>query len=66
MMKKRSKRVRRRHCCKSVCKHSIKVTSFLVLPLMLTIFTIIITFEQRQDTAEQRQQDLNISSMVRD
>ena len=58
-------RNRCRRCCACTCKHSIKVTSAVLLPLLLAIFTVVITFEQRQDSQLQREQDLNVSLQAR-
>ncbi|CAM4799137.1 unnamed protein product [Rotaria magnacalcarata] len=66
-----------RRCCTLTCKHCIKITSAVLLPLLLAIFTVIITLEQRTDSEkqrledrelarEQRQQDLNMSILTRE
>lgn len=68
---------RHRRCCTLFCKHCIKFTSAIILPLLLAIFTVVITLEQRKDSEqqrledremarEQRQQDLNMSIMTRE
>ena len=59
-----------------VCRYLVKVVSVLVIPLILTIFTVVFTFEQKrlsieqrtedqQNAREERRQDLNISNFVR-
>ncbi|CAM2712554.1 unnamed protein product [Rotaria socialis] len=68
---------RYRRCCTLTCKHCIKVTSAVLLPLLLAIFTVVITLEQRTDSEQQRsedrelareqcQQDLNMSILTRE
>ncbi|CAF0948714.1 unnamed protein product [Rotaria sordida] len=66
-----------RRYCLLTGKHSLKIISSCFLPLVLAIFTVIITLEQKKDAdlqrledrqlaREQRQQDLNISIMTRE
>ncbi|CAF1255354.1 unnamed protein product [Adineta steineri] len=71
-----SKRRRRKFCCDLTLKECIECGSSLLLPLMLGVFTIVITLHQtnvagqqrledRHIAKEERQQDLNISAQQR-
>ena len=53
-------------CCGLKIKDILQCMGHLVVPLLLAIFTVVITFEQRQDTQQQRMQDLNISREQRE
>ncbi|CAF1049405.1 unnamed protein product [Adineta steineri] len=70
------KRRRRKFCCDLTLKECIECGSSLLLPLMLGVFTIVITLHQtnvagqqriedRQIAKDERQQDLNISAQQR-
>ncbi|CAF1263741.1 unnamed protein product [Adineta steineri] len=70
------KRRRRKFCCDLTLKECIECGSSLLLPLMLGVFTIVITLHQtnvagqqrledRHIAKEERQQDLNISAQQR-
>ncbi|CAF3975669.1 unnamed protein product [Rotaria magnacalcarata] len=72
-----NQRVPSRSWCTLSCNDGIKLASALILPLLLAIFTVVITFEQKKDAdrqrfedrelaREQRQQDLNMSIMARE
>ena len=69
-------RSRERYLCGLTAKDIFSVLSTLILPLMLGIFTVILTFEQKAEgvrqrledrrlASEQREQDLNISGEQR-
>jgi hypothetical protein len=69
--------VRNQRWCTLSCNDGIKLVSALILPLLLAIFTVVITLDQRKDAdtqrfedrelaREQRQQDLNMSIMARE
>ena len=47
-------------------KNVVQCIGSLFVPLLLAIFTVIITFQQRDDASQQRLQDLNISRAQRD
>jgi hypothetical protein len=66
-----------RRCCQLTLKKFMIIISNLLLPLILIVFTIVITLQQRQDAEKQRQedqaiareqrfQDLNLSLMARE
>ena len=47
-------------------KDVVQCVGSLFVPLLLAIFTVIITFQQRDEASQQRLQDLNISRAQRD
>jgi uncharacterized protein YjbI with pentapeptide repeats len=76
VIKKFLKRRYSRKCTK-LYKHILKITSAILLPLLLAIFTVVITFEQRKENDQQRfedrelarvhrEQDLNMSILTRE
>jgi uncharacterized protein YjbI with pentapeptide repeats len=63
--------------CALCYKHLLKILAAVILPLLLAIFTVVITFEQRKENDQQRfedrelarihrEQDLNISILTRE
>ncbi|CAF1217521.1 unnamed protein product [Rotaria sp. Silwood1] len=74
---KKSFPYRRSNRCVKLYKHTVKLISALFLPLLLAIFTVIVTFEQRKENYQQRfedrelarihrEQELNISILTRE
>ncbi|CAF3722750.1 unnamed protein product [Rotaria sp. Silwood1] len=58
-------RTRCRRLCKFVCKYGIKLTGALLLPLLLAVFTVVITLEQKKDADKQRLEDRQIAQIQR-
>jgi hypothetical protein len=56
----------RRSCFGITVKNILQCIGSLLVPLLLAVFTVIITFEQRKEAHQQRLQDLNISREQRE
>jgi uncharacterized protein YjbI with pentapeptide repeats len=55
-----------RRCYNKMCPYGLKVISGLLLPLLLAIFTVVITFEQKNDSQQQRFKDRELARIQRD
>ena len=66
---KPSRRTRRQHRGRSkifTTKNTLQLLSSLLLPLMLGIFTVVITFHQQKAAQQQRQEDRQAAEQLRD
>ncbi len=61
--KRRSQHSRR--CCGLSVKDGLQFLSSLILPLMLGVFTVVITFQQQKLAQEQRIEDMNVARQQR-
>lgn len=52
--------------CKRCYRHSFKLISAVVLPLLLAVFTVVITFEQRKENDQQRYEDRELARIHRE
>jgi uncharacterized protein YjbI with pentapeptide repeats len=62
----RCQRRRTCNCCSMTFKDWMKLVGNILVPLVLTIFTVVITFEQRNELREQRKEDREQAELQRD
>ena len=59
------RRQRSRHCCGLTAKDGLQFLSSMILPLMLGVFTVVITFQKQKLAQEQRIEDMNLARQQR-
>jgi len=62
---KRRRQRSRRRCCGLSVKDGLQFLSSLILPMMLGVFTVVITFQQQKLAQEQRIEDMNVARQQR-
>jgi hypothetical protein len=59
------RRQRSRRFCGLTVKDALQFLSSLILPVMLGVFTVVITFQQQKLAQEQRIEDMNVARQQR-